>query len=311
MSKRSQKKCAFPAAALAWKIACCALLMGLLPSALMAKELKILSSIEPVNKLVAAIAGEKHTREVLLRKNQSVHNVSFKPSQIKRVADADVVFWVGPMLEAALGSLLSSDAHNAKSIRLATENTRYLKHGKDVAEPECAMDWHECDPHIWFSALHATSMVAEIAQALIDFDPENTELYTQNLAAFEAKANASRLRRLANRASDQANVLVLHNGWQYLGLPGYQVLSEHGLEYVGGATALELEQKLRSNNVACVLAGPMTRLALVESLASDLERSAPVLVLDPMGSDFASDISFFDYLQLTRRSIEQCSIVVE
>jgi len=254
-------------------------LLVFLPVVASSEELKILSSIEPINKLVAEITGEKHTREVLWRKNQSVHNVSFKPTQIRRVVEADVVFWVGPMLETALESLIVVGADDEKSVRLTGANTRYWKQSEYVSEQECGHDWHECDPHIWFSKAHALKMATKITIALSTADPDNAEFYSRNLAAFDDRLLVDLLVPVANRRLEQPKFLALHNGWQYLGLPGYEVLSEHGLEYVGGATALDLQNKLQSNDVACLLAGPMTRLALVQNLISDLERSPPLLTL--------------------------------
>ena len=280
----------------------------MLPSTLCAEELRLLSSIEPVNKLVAEIAGEQHSRAVLWRKNQSVHSVSFKPSQIRAVAEADLIFWVGPMLETPLAALLESKGLHGKSVRLATPRAYYLKHGKGVREDVCVQDWHECDPHIWFG--NADVMAEEITKAFLEHDPDNAELYNRNFELFKEKSMQSLLGKVRRGRQSPKNILALHNGWQYLGVQGYEIFSEHGFEYIGAKSALELERKLKTQNVDCVLVGPMTRLALLENILSDVDQRPPLLILDPMGSDYPADTSFFDYLELSRQSIRQCKIVL-
>lgn len=289
---------------------CSAILITVLPSDLHAEELQLLSSIEPVNKLVAEIVGNRHDRRVLWRKNQSVHNVSFKPSQINAVTDADLIFWVGPMLESPLDTLLSSVDIAEKSIRLANADVYYLKDGEGVHENACVADWHECDPHIWLSTSNAEVMATAIARALEAYDPDNAWFYNRNLDAYKEKTRQHLLRKALAGPPSEANILVLHNGWQYLGILGYEVLGEHGLEYVGAKTALELQRKVRHQNIDCILAGPMTKLALAENVLAEVEQSPGLLTLDPMGADFPDETSFLDYLELSRKSITHCSVAI-
>lgn len=62
---------------------------------------KVVTSIRPVQALVYAVMGEVGVPGVILEPGASPHAFTLKPSQAQRLQDADIVFWIGPSLEAA------------------------------------------------------------------------------------------------------------------------------------------------------------------------------------------------------------------
>nr|WP_320412442.1 zinc ABC transporter substrate-binding protein [Candidatus Profftia sp. (ex Adelges kitamiensis)] len=59
----------------------------------------ILTSIRPLGFIASAIADGIINTEILLPNGSSPHNYALKPSDIKRLHDADLVIWVGPDME--------------------------------------------------------------------------------------------------------------------------------------------------------------------------------------------------------------------
>ena len=66
----------------------------------------VLSSIMPLQMIVHDIGGDAITAELLAPATVSPHDFQLRPSDAQRVQDADLVLWVGPMLETYLQKLL-------------------------------------------------------------------------------------------------------------------------------------------------------------------------------------------------------------
>src|SRR5262245_59202404 len=63
---------------------------------------KVLVSIAPIHSLVTAVMQGIGTPELLLKAEQSPHHFFLSPSQTKKIAQADLIFWVGDALESFL-----------------------------------------------------------------------------------------------------------------------------------------------------------------------------------------------------------------
>ena len=61
---------------------------------------KVVASIAPVHSLVASIMKDVGTPALLVSANASPHAYSLRPSEARLLADADVIFRVGPDMKA-------------------------------------------------------------------------------------------------------------------------------------------------------------------------------------------------------------------
>src|SRR5579864_2911392 len=70
---------------------------------------KILVSIKPIYSLVLGLTKNvpKIQTELLLYPPNSPHTFHLKPSDVKKIVDADLIIWVGPELESFLINPLS------------------------------------------------------------------------------------------------------------------------------------------------------------------------------------------------------------
>ncbi|WP_018882704.1 MULTISPECIES: zinc ABC transporter substrate-binding protein ZnuA [unclassified Thioalkalivibrio] len=79
---------------------------------------RIVTSILPVHSLVAALAGDTHEVELLVPASASPHGYAMRPSEARRLQQADVVIWVGPELEGFLERPLRGISDRATVISL-------------------------------------------------------------------------------------------------------------------------------------------------------------------------------------------------
>ena len=81
-------------------------------------DVKVIASIKPVHSLVAAVMEGIGKPELLVEGAGSPHTYSLKPSQAKKLQEADLVFWMSHDLEAFLERSIEGIATNAKSVPL-------------------------------------------------------------------------------------------------------------------------------------------------------------------------------------------------
>ena len=81
-------------------------------------DVKVVASIKPVHSLVAAVMEGVGKPELLVEGAGSPHTYSLKPSQAKKLQEADLVFWMSHDLEAFLEKSIKGIAKNAKSVPL-------------------------------------------------------------------------------------------------------------------------------------------------------------------------------------------------
>ncbi len=78
----------------------------------------VLATIKPVHSLVAAVMDGIGTPHLLIKAAASQHTYVLKPSDARKIADARIVFWVGPDLETFLTTPLSNLAPGADIVAL-------------------------------------------------------------------------------------------------------------------------------------------------------------------------------------------------
>src|SRR5690606_19103569 len=104
-----------------WLVAALAIWAAFTPAR--AGELRVVASVPPIHFLLASVmeGAEGHSLELLIPSGASPHNYSLRPSEMRKLAAADLVFWVGPALETSVARVLAQDAMRARTVTLGSE----------------------------------------------------------------------------------------------------------------------------------------------------------------------------------------------
>lgn len=78
----------------------------------------VVASVKPVHSLVAAVMKGVGEPALIVEGAGSPHTYSLKPSQARRLQNADIVFWVGPQMEAFLEKPIGTIGDKAKAVEL-------------------------------------------------------------------------------------------------------------------------------------------------------------------------------------------------
>jgi zinc transport system substrate-binding protein len=264
-------------------------------------EVRVLTSIKPLQLIAAAVQDGLGQPEVLLPPGASPHHFALRPSDVRAVQSADLLYWIGPDMEGFLPRVLATrEAPNVAVQQLPgltlrrfgeteQEHAGHDEHGADEHDHDHRPG--SLDAHLWLLPANARVIAAKMAADLTAVDPSNAALYQANLQAFEQRLGAldGRLKtRLAPLAGKP--FFVFHQAFDYFE-------SAYGLQHVGVFTAAsevqpgarhvaQMRERLKATGPACVFSEPPLRPRLADTLSAGL----PVRLaeLDALGAQAES-----------------------
>ena len=139
----------------ALRILCLALLLLTLTTSCTGSRLKVVTSINVLEDLVRQVGGEEVQVQSLITGLETPHTFEVRPSQMRALAEADLVVILGqglePWVEDVIGGL--------------GRQVPVLEVGQDLEVLE------DDNPHLWLSLGNALVMVRKISQALQELLP--------------------------------------------------------------------------------------------------------------------------------------------
>ena len=313
---------------------------------LLASETKgVVSTIQPINSLVNAVIGNTGKTISLIPAKASPHEYKLKPSDTKKLQNANIIFFVSDHLETSVTKVFKNLPKNIKIINLMEDagikhlairdneawerhdhhhrhgdHDDYDKHVKkdddhDHDKHSKKHDDHddhekEDDVHIWLSPDNAVKIIKKINKELSLFFPENAKTYNQNANQMIKKINQLKveLKKELLGIKDEP-FIVFHDAYQYFE-------TSFDLNAVG-SVALEgdiasspkqisfIKDKIVKLKASCVFQEPQFDSRLVQIVVEST--NAQIGILDPLGVNIKSGENF--YLQLLKnmaKSLKDC-----
>jgi zinc transport system substrate-binding protein len=160
-----------------------------------ASEPNILVSTKPLSSIISSVTlGSNRQVRVLLLGGSSPHNYVLSSENIRQINRANVIFWVGPMLEKFLVVPLANPALRATAVTLADAEGVKLLPRRIGAEWDAgvpAEELSESDSHIWLDIDNAIAIARKTARVLSQADPINARLYAGNAECGDAPISSS------------------------------------------------------------------------------------------------------------------------
>jgi len=297
--------------------ALCLLLITFSMSFAVHADVRVLTSIKPLQLIAAAVQDGVGQPEVLLPPGASPHHYALRPSDVRRVRDADLLYWVGPDLESFLPRVLAG--RDKPSVAVQDLPGMSLRHFGDNAEQHAEhqddhadhadhadADQHDhahrpgsLDAHLWLQPANARVIAGKIAADLAQADPGNAARYQANAKAFGERLDALD-QRLKSRLDGLAGkpYFVFHEAYDYFeaayGLKHAGVFSVLGEVQPGAQHVAAMRDRLQQAGPTCVFSEPPMRPRLAQTLTAGL----PVTLaeLDAMGGALPVDASGYEAL---------------
>ncbi|MDH0614083.1 MULTISPECIES: zinc ABC transporter substrate-binding protein ZnuA [unclassified Agrobacterium] len=275
----------------------------------------VVVSIKPVHSLVAAIMQGVGEPELIVDGAASPHTYNLRPSNARKLEKADVVFWVGPGLEAFLEKPLEALASKATVVELEdaegleklpfreggpfeahddgeessgahdghAEQEGAQDHGHDHAQDD-DRDHGAYDTHPWLDAANAKAIVQTIETALIAADAGNAATYQANTKKLLADLDAldAELAETVKPVKDKP-FIVFHDAYQYFerryGVNAVGSITVSPETLPGADRVKQMQEKVRQLGATCVFAEPQFEPKLVSVITEGT--AAKSATLDP------------------------------
>ena len=273
-----------------------------IPFATLADQIHVSTDIPPIAGIAQAIGRDHVTVSPLLGPNQSPHHVTLRPSQAKSVAQADMIWVVGPDLTPGLFDRMVAVAgdriHNIAA--LPTLDRRTLdadhdhdhdhahddNHDDDHGRTETADDTSAADtmmdPHVWLSPTNAITIAAAMRDELRQIDPENADHFAANFAQFEQ--TLSQILVDAPRVITHTNIAVSHDAYGYFqsGLGDIETitLTDAAATELTPRSMAQTLSELDQKSVACFIIDPAEQAKTAQGLAE--RNGIPAIIVSPI-----------------------------
>jgi len=201
--------------------------------------LKITTTIGMITDVVRQIGGEHVEVTGLMKSNVDPHLFKASHGDIKRLEEAEIIFYNGLHLEGKMIDILEKMADRKTTVAVSD----YVDRAELRTGAENGLDT-EYDPHIWFNVKHWMKAAESIRDTLKERDPDHAADYDRNAAAYLAQLRELDDETAAQIATipEQARVLVTAHdafgyfgdayGLQVMGLQGISTASEAGTKDV-------------------------------------------------------------------------------
>ena len=305
-------------------------------STVFASETKgVVTTIQPINSLVSAVIGNTGKTISLIPAEISPHEYKLKPSDTKKMQEANIIFFVSNHLESGVTKVFKNLPKNIKIIDLLEETgiehlairdneawERHDHHGHEGHDDHNDHDKHakkhddhddhqsKDDVHIWLSPDNAIKIVKKVNEELSLLFPDNASQYKENSNNIINKISdlKSELTKDLAPIKDKPYV-VFHDAYQYFE-------KAFGLNAVG-SVALEgdiasspkqisfIKDKIKKLNASCVFQEPQFDSKLVKIVVEGT--NAQIGTLDPLGVNISGKENF--YIQLLKnmaKSLKEC-----
>ncbi|MEZ1316780.1 zinc ABC transporter substrate-binding protein ZnuA [Pseudomonas fluorescens] len=244
-------------------------------------EVKVLTSIKPLQLIAAAVQDGVAIPEVLLPPGASPHNYALRPSDVRKVQSVDLVYWIGPDMEGFLPRVLkgrtlpSVAVQDLPGLKLRHFAEDSHSHAEEADEHDHDHRPGSLDAHLWLSPVNARVIATKMAADLSAADPDNAPRYQSNLKAFDERLDALDL-RLKDRLAGVAGkpYFVFHEAFDYFedayGLKHTGVFSVAAEVQPGAQHVAAMRTRLQEVGKTCVFSEPPLRPRLAETLVAGL-----------------------------------------
>lgn len=273
-----------------------------------AQAMTVLTSIKPIQLITEELTQGVLTPELLVPQNASPHDYTLKPSDLKKVQQADLIIWHGGHLEGFLSKLL---ARNPKAFALENAHVHGLiAYGTDKSAHEEMHEHGTFDPHFWLGFEPTMGYAKVIANKLVAVDPANKTKYLANLTKFEhqlIQKHAELIKQLT--PVKEKGFFVFHDAFGYFS-------RDYGLNQVGfftvepdrkpGAKTLQsIKKQLIEGKATCVFVEPQFTPSIIKAITEGTQ--VKLGSLDPLGSTFeATPGAYFRFLSSIGDSLTDC-----
>lgn len=215
------------------------------------QPLRIVATTGIIADTARRIVGEHARVEALMGPGVDPHLYKASESDVRRLAEADLILYNGLHLEGKMGDILTKMARTRPVVAVSEGIPE-----DQLRQPPEFQGLH--DPHVWFDVSLWARTLQPIVGELETLDPQHAEAYRANAAALEkelTELDGWVKQQIATIPAPQRVLITAHDAFGYfgrrygmevVGLQGISTLSEAGLKDMDRVIGIVAQRKIRS-----------------------------------------------------------------
>lgn len=290
-------------------------------------EVQVATTISVLGDMVKGVGGDRVEVFNLVPPGTDVHTFQPRPSDARRISEAEVVFQNGLGLEDWLEDLLESAGNEGPGVVTLARGMETLKgeeHGYGVEEEHAREEDEHADeehreeegghthakgnPHLWLDVSNAERYVEKIRDTLIEVDPEGAETYERNARAYLAELEDldGYIRgKVRGIPEENRRLVTFHDAFPYFaeayGFELVDVILQNPEAEPSARETAELVRQIEEQEVPAVFTEPQFNRGLAETIAREADVEVYEIYSDSLVDDPAAD----SYVEMMRTNIDR------
>ena len=215
------------------------------------KIVMVTTTTNVITDLVENIGGDHVMVTGLMGPGVDPHLYRPSASDVKKLQEADIVFYNGLDLEGKMGDVFVKIGREGTAVWAVSENISH----ESLLSLDTAGHF---DPHIWWNAELWMDAAKVVATGLSEYDPENSQAYEANLEEFLTQLqdlNEYSLETMNSIPQEQRVLVTAHDAFQYFGhaygleemaIQGWSTDSEAGIREIQNLADEITERKIKA-----------------------------------------------------------------
>jgi manganese/zinc/iron transport system substrate-binding protein len=215
-------------------------------------KLKVVCTTTMIKDMVAELGGERIIVEGLMGSGVDPHLYKASEGDVSKLFNADVIFYNGLHLEGKLVDVFEKMRGQGKK---AIALTDAIDKSTLIGSEYFASSY---DPHVWFDTDYWLQMAALATQKLSEEDSEGAGLYSENLAAYQAKITNLEIQlkqKIVELPQEKRVLVTAHDAFNYfgrkydfyvVGLQGLSTATEAGVKDVQRITQFIIDRNIKA-----------------------------------------------------------------
>lgn len=215
------------------------------------KKVMVTTTTNVITDLVENIGGDHVMVTGLMGPGVDPHLYRPSASDVKKLQEADIVFYNGLDLEGKMGDVFVKIGREGTAVWAVSENISH----ESLLSLDTAGHF---DPHIWWNAELWMEAAKVVATGLSEHDPENSQTYEKNLEEYLTQLqdlNENSLEKMNSIPEEQRVLVTAHDAFQYFGnaygleemaIQGWSTDSEAGIREIQNLADEIAERKIKA-----------------------------------------------------------------
>jgi ABC-type Zn uptake system ZnuABC Zn-binding protein ZnuA len=261
-------------------------------------RLRVVATTTVLADLVASIGGDRVAVASLVPKGGDVHTFDPRPSDVARVADAQLVVANGIGLDEWLTKLARDAGTNARIVYLADS----------VPKDQYIVEDGIPNPHLWLDPDDAALYVTAVRDALTALAPGDATVFDANLTAYKKQLTDLKewgQAQFNSVAADRRQLIAFHDALPYMARAyGFEIagaiLKAPGQDPSAQEIAA-LVNAIRANHIRVVV----SEVQFSDKLARTIASETGATIVSDLYDDSLGDPPVDSYLALVRYDLER------